>query len=134
MGILSNELARSCNSILKFLSLYWTFHQNRPVTGSRVSFIGNRGSIKSIKERGGQHFFFNLLITRLPLGLKCAKLRLPPQNRSFSRCILRQTPTLAGSNGRIEPNYFLYRDASFLPRCRNTRCRVPDARCPATTW
>ena len=43
-----------------------------------------------------------------------AKLRLPPQNRSFSRCILRQTAILAGPNGRIEPNYFLYRDASFL--------------------
>ena len=43
-----------------------------------------------------------------------AKLRLPPQNRSFSRCILRQTGSLVGLNGRIEPNYFLYRDASFL--------------------
>ena len=43
-----------------------------------------------------------------------AKLRLPPQNRSFSRCILRQTATLTGPNGRIEPNYFLYRDVNFL--------------------
>ena len=43
-----------------------------------------------------------------------AKLRLPPQNRSFSRCILRQTAILTGPNGRIEPNYFLYRDVNFL--------------------
>ena len=43
-----------------------------------------------------------------------AKLRLPPQNRSCSRCSFRQTAILGGSDGRIEPIYFLYRDANFL--------------------
>ena len=33
-------------------SLNWIFHQNRPATGSRVSFLENRGPIKAIKERG----------------------------------------------------------------------------------
>ena len=33
-------------------SLNWIFHQNRPVTGSRVSFLENRGLIKTIKDRG----------------------------------------------------------------------------------
>ena len=43
-----------------------------------------------------------------------AKLRLPPHIRSFSRCSFRQTAILGGSDGRIEPNYFLYRDVNFL--------------------
>ena len=44
-----------------FLILYteipssnWIFYENWPVTGSLVGFIENRGSIKSIKERGGR--------------------------------------------------------------------------------
>ena len=43
-----------------------------------------------------------------------AKLRLPPYIRSFSTCSCRQTAILEGSDGRIEPNYFLYRDVNFL--------------------
>ena len=49
-----------------------------------------------------------------PTEAKVCEIKTTPQNRSFSRCILRQTGSLVGSNGRIEPNYFLYRDASFL--------------------
>ena len=98
-------------------SLNQIFHEKAASTGSRVSFLENRGSIKTIKQRGNPDFFFKiriLLITRLLQGPMYAKLRLPPQNRSFSRCILRQTPTLTGPNDRIEPNYFLYRDVNFL--------------------
>ena len=61
-----------------------------------------------------------------------AKLRLPPQNRSFSRCILRQTPTLTGPNDRIEPNYFLYRDVSFLAEKKS--CFFGSPECVWLLW
>ena len=58
-----------------------------------------------------------------------AKLRLPPHIRSFSRCSFRQTAILGGSDDRIEPNYFLYRDVIFFGRkkvvFRGFRLRLP---------
>ena len=53
------------------------------------------------------------LITRLLEGRTYAKLRLPPQNRSFSTCSFRQTATLTGSDARIEPNYFQHNNVDF---------------------
>ena len=114
------NLCPDCDSLKLYTeisSLTRIFHDKGPVTGSRVSFLENRGSIKTIKERGQRWIFFKiriLLITRLLHGPKYAKLRLAPQNRWFSKCILRQTATLAGSNDRIDLIYFLYRDVFFL--------------------
>ena len=56
----------------------------------------------------------NSLITRLLEGPTTAKLRLPPQNRSFSTCSFRQTATFTGSDDRIEPNYFQHTHVDFL--------------------
>ena len=39
-------------------SLNRLFHEKAASTGSRVSFLKNRGSIKTIKQRGNQDFFF----------------------------------------------------------------------------
>ena len=61
-----------------------------------------------------------------------AKLRLPPQNRSFSRCSFRQTAILTWPNGRIEPNYFLYRDVNFLAEKKS--CFFGSPECVWLLW
>ena len=54
-----------------------------------------------------------------------AKLRLHPHIRSFSRCSFRQTAILTGLNDRIEPIYFLYRNADFSAEKENVIFESP---------
>ena len=136
MSILSNESTRF------FDIIYWNFEPE-------LDFPWKKGSDKLPSQFSRKSWFHKnhktegqpwnkifkiriLLITRLLQGPMYAKLRLPPQNRSFSRCILRQTATLTGPNDRIEPNYFLYRDVNFLAEKKS--CFFGSPECVWLLW
>ena len=77
----------------------------------------NHGSIKTIKQRGNPDFFFQnpyFAHNSTPVGANVCEIKTTPHIRSFSRCSFRQTAISGGSDGRIEPNYFLYRHVNFL--------------------
>ena len=68
-------------------TLYWIFHENTPVARSRVSFIGNRGSIKSIKEMGQRWICFQNSYfdhNSAPTGAEVSEIKTsPPESIIF---------------------------------------------------
>ena len=72
---------------IELSSLTRIFHENRPAAGSRVSFLENRGSIKTIKERGQRwkkiqnpYFAHN----SAPTGAKVCEIKTtPPESIIF---------------------------------------------------
>ena len=72
---------------------------------------------KDYKTEGLRWFFCqirNSLITRLLEGRNTSNKKTTPQNRSYSSCSYRQTATLTGSDGPIEPKYFQHTNVDFL--------------------
>ena len=62
------------------------------------------------KKCQNQYFAHN----STPVGANVCEIKTTPHIRSFSTCSFRQTAILGGSDGRIEPNYFLYKEVDFL--------------------
>ena len=99
-----------------FKDIYWIFELDPDFPWKTCSDkLPSQFSQKSWFHKNHPYFAHN----STPVGANVCEIKTTPQNRSFSRCSFRQTTILTGSNDRIEPNYFLYRDVDFLAENKN---------------